>query len=1066
MEAHASSTGAVTGPLSPVPTSMDVEGGSTCGATETASPEPMIIETPRSDRSTRTGTRSRTSSPRTPTTPTLSPPVPKKAKRGAKSACGKVECGIPGSDGPTCSACDRSPVLHSNRPCWKHFKDDAAVAAARSTWDDKIGGGASRGLVISNRVPTRQCLCSRGNCMFGLLLKWRKEAAEAAVPRCTICNVSVRKDVRCPGGSLHACRLVFSEFDPKHPTKLPLGTTLKASSPLCMSCYMRGYNYSVRMKAADKLTVRQELAVASAAVTERKSVHGAKHSVRLHVLTKLVEGDFVYLEDGLRVYEKARKTAGVASVTPKSLRNDVITIMGDISNTLSDAEHVNYTAAETGASDGRTASHYIMPQTVPHLQHARLHERALSAENKLAAYEENARRLREEAPVVEGQSQQEKNLEAVKAAALVIRNDIQLHEEWSNAAHGRDYKEDFDVEIPVPRAYIRESFPRSLAVHLTTLCGSGYLLDESDAEDLTAPVVEGGAVEEVEGVCRETPVSSAGAGGGADPGPSLDGTKPSMCRAHSREAVFTYFLGTMIGKSIKGQRYMAPHDLKLSQAFKMRGMSIKCMSLLASIRICCSDSVRASREQTLVPGKDESMFRKCVNFLISVAWDNNDTEPKKSWCSAVHNSQIGASAHQLLVAAKNDLGLESLWTSVKDTTLETLKKGRNPAEHDATISTWNSLLFKILGDNPAYLSTDGEGRSCLEVKIQDNHTAAECKVASKNLFIQAGSTKRLVDNEAALDRIQRCCNAGMEWTKVGDCWTSHVQRRVLVEGDEETYRTMVQLKRGNPEKYKWLLPHPGGWHIMLHVTKALIMRYYGAGIEVVAKALGGDDKHASVGSKYRRSHHFLTVTYEAMWWIVIERYKEAMEQAKGATAAAAVAGTKESTPEGASSPMASQEAVDVEKDVVPWLIKQAEHHKTLKLWTMFLLDDYPTYLAFRTGGRNANYKLCVAAFRKLSPLFAATVKNRYQQLASWHLLNLARMTDDDLEAVGSIFSAQYNSKNYRNFNNVFLDEFMEMINKTVKQNLGNAGIYREAAADLRLSESGCRRGGRHVVPVL
>lgn len=60
---------------------------------------------------------------------------------------------------------------------------------------------------------------------------------------------------------------------------------------------------------------------------------------------------------------------------------------------------------------------------------------------------------------------------------------------------------------------------------------------------------------------------------------------------------------------------------------------------------------------------------------------------------------------------------------------------------------------------------------------------------------------------------------------------------------------MVQLKQGNPEKCKWMLPHPGGWHIMLHMTKALMSRYYGAGIEVVAKALGSDDKRIAAGNR-------------------------------------------------------------------------------------------------------------------------------------------------------------------------------------------------------------------------
>ncbi|CAN0424713.1 unnamed protein product, partial [Ectocarpus fasciculatus] len=393
--------------------------------------------------------------------------------------------------------------------------------------------------------------------------------------------------------------------------------------------------------------------------------------------------------------------------------------------------------------------------------------------------------------------------------------------------------------------------------------------------------VAGGDMESVlaEGGGERTSVKSAG--------------DKKQQKADSRDAVFTYMVGTMIGKAVQRMKYMAPHDLKLSQAFKMRGMSQKNMAFLSSIRVCWGDGVRYNREKCFGGVADESLLEASPDFALAVSWDNNDADPHAAVARVEHLSQIGACGHQVIKAGLPTLGLESLWKKVGEVTLPMVRTGGNRADNDATIDRWNRTLFKILGDSPRYLSAEGEDQSCLEIKIQDEHTAVKCKVASKNLFLQAGSTKRLADNEAALDRIQRCCHAGMVWKMVDGKWQSTVRRRVLVEGDEETYRIMVQLKKGNPEKYKWLLPHPGGWHIMLHVTKALISRYYGAGVEVVAKALGGDDKHAAGGGKYRRNHHLLTVTYEAMWWAVIEKYIAAT---KGAGASPDVASTGSATP--------------------------------------------------------------------------------------------------------------------------------------------------------------------------
>lgn len=288
-------------------------------------------------------------------------------------------------------------------------------------------------------------------------------------------------------------------------------------------------------------------------------------------------------------------------------------------------------------------------------------------------------------------------------------------------------------------------------------------------------------------------------------------------------------------------------------------------------------------------------------------------------------------------------------------------------------------------------------------------------MVSKNLFIQIGSTKNDEDCFAALERIRIILHAGGAWEndRAGGPGYGEVLRRVLVKGDEGTYRFMVRIKRTHPEKYRWLLPHPGGWHIMMHTAKALFTKYWGAGIESFAKLLGGDDRHAAAGSNYRRSHHFLTVTFEAMWCVVVEMY---IEENMSFAEAGAVPLT----------------APDIVKDVIPWLRATSVNHKTLRLWVDFLLHDYPAYLAFRTAARTGDYKLRCAAIREIAYIFAATGKNRYQELCAWHLMDLARMTDEGMKAASCVLTASFSGDD---FANVHLDEFMEMMNRIVKQAL-------------------------------
>ena len=98
--------------------------------------------------------------------------------------------------------------------------------------------------------------------------------------------------------------------------------------------------------------------------------------------------------------------------------------------------------------------------------------------------------------------------------------------------------------------------------------------------------------------------------------------------------------------------------------------------------------------------------------------------------------------------------------------------------------------------------------------------------------------------------------------------------KTIVEGNEETYRFMVNLKKSMPTKYDWLLPVPGFWHILLHSAKALFQRYYLAGIQAICISCGADDKHVLGGKNYRRSHHWLVATYEGFWYCVSKQYMD------------------------------------------------------------------------------------------------------------------------------------------------------------------------------------------------
>lgn len=800
---------------------------------------------------------------------------------------------------PVCWACEQEPKkdMHGRRSFWMHYNTQGnPVLEAQRVWDHAMRNEEDRGIVKEGKQPeANQCFCTRVDCMYKKIEAWKRaEAARGggAFPtKCAICTKGWRSTprLRHPGSYLHAMRIYFARQAFGAPGGIPLGNTLCESSVLCMACYDQGARFARNIDHV-KLSAREDLELRRLGEPlPENSVEGARAATRRQILARLADGKFLHLQECVELYAAARASGGLAPRGDKYLTEYVRNLFVELGGTLSDVVNTSFNADEVGARDGRTVRHYVMPNRIAFVEVAKIHERLLAAERELVQQREDWERLRkdgnEEGDEQGGPTQEDRQKDdRIRKAGEIVASEIRFHTAWRN--RGKAGLGDFDVEIPDPAEYVRKFFPRRLAILLATVCGVGELIPSVDGAESQGDSAAEGTTRpagEAVGVCEATSDESG------------EGEKPEQREPDSREAIFVYMLGTMIGKAVLGRSYMAPHDLKLSQAFKMRGMSEKNMSFLSSIRICWGDSMRYARERGFEGVADGSLLKRGLDFACSVAWDNNDTDPHAAITNATHLSQIGACAHQLLQPGKC-LGLESLWKKVKDVTLDMLKKGDEAADHDATIAGWNSLLFRILGDSPHYLSAEGGEQSCLEVKIKARHTAAECKVASTNLFLQAGSTKRLADNEAALDRIQRCCHAELEWREVDGKWLSTVRRRVLVEGDEETYRIMVQLKNGNPEKYKWMLPHPGGWHIMLHMTKALMTKYYGAGIELVAKALGGDDKHAAAGSKYRRSHHLLTVTYEAMWWAVIERYTKAMRAKAGASSAVGAGATEGAAP--------------------------------------------------------------------------------------------------------------------------------------------------------------------------
>ncbi|CAB1103684.1 unnamed protein product [Ectocarpus sp. CCAP 1310/34] len=87
----------------------------------------------------------------------------------------------------------------------------------------------------------------------------------------------------------------------------------------------------------------------------------------------------------------------------------------------------------------------------------------------------------------------------------------------------------------------------------------------------------------------------------------------------------------------------------------------------------------------------------------------------------------------------------------------------------------------------------------------------------------------------------------------------------ILDGDEETFKHMYHVMAQEPREYRQVHRYPGDWHLLLHMAKAMLRRYWGAGVEFVAKELGTDGSKSGEGSNYRRAHHHITAFGRRLW---------------------------------------------------------------------------------------------------------------------------------------------------------------------------------------------------------
>ena len=105
-------------------------------------------------------------------------------------------------------------------------------------------------------------------------------------------------------------------------------------------------------------------------------------------------------------------------------------------------------------------------------------------------------------------------------------------------------------------------------------------------------------------------------------------------------------------------------------------------------------------------------------------------------------------------------------------------------------------------------------------------------------------------------------------------------RWLVVVGDAKTYDILQNLRCEYGGQLQWMLPLPGDWHLLYNYQKVLLKVYGDAGLLQLAKVAGHRSetlKSLAQASHFKRTHHFILQSFEAIHRLFLRLYLHSLE---------------------------------------------------------------------------------------------------------------------------------------------------------------------------------------------
>ena len=223
---------------------------------------------------------------------------------------------------------------------------------------------------------------------------------------------------------------------------------------------------------------------------------------------------------------------------------------------------------------------------------------------------------------------------------------------------------------------------------------------------------------------------------------------------------------------------------------------------------------------------------------------------------------------------------------------------------------------------------------------------------------------------------------------------------IILEGDAKLYEVLQSLKFEYGECFKWLIPFPGDWHMLMNYQHALMKPYFDAGLKELAKVTGYPIAAIKSCGQFKRTHYFIMETWEAVYRSIMSAYFENNKPSSDQLQDTIVQNLLKLQQSSKSNFYHAHNACIAElmntfptDDFKHFLATMANSDDTWKFWSQFVFQDAMPYVMLYLAIRGIKWDLRMASIKLMVPLFSAFDHKTYQKIIGQHLADVLTMPD-------------------------------------------------------------------------